>query len=338
MATNNTADAAASRSGTATPVPNPAAGFLGPRAPSQMPSASSSEASALSQMSVSPLTPQVPSSTPKTLSETPVEPPVSSLFPVKLASSDTNSGSAAAPKSWKELAKNVAAVSQAQPRPQPAVPLADLKRKVTDPHLKIVTIDPFYDLTVIVGTPSSIGSQTAFRVNKGSLRHASEVWTKALTGHWGARLGNQSEIEFPEDSPWAFEQVLRIAHWQIRKLPLQLTITELKSLATLSDKYDLGGLMKMALDSGRWLHPVRYYVWRQWPAQSSLREWTFITHALQSRHDYEYLISRLAVEVQVDATDVSFYYVTGEGKTKLGDLPDRILGGCDQISVFVLPS
>lgn len=219
-----------------------------------------------------------------------------------------------------------------------ATPSPNLKRKATDPNLKIVTIDPLYDLTLIVGFPGSSEGQTAFQVNKGTLRHASEVWNKSLTGPWGARHKDQSEIKFLDDSPWAFEQVLRIAHWQISKLPLQLTIAELKSLAELTDKYDLGSLMKMALDSSRWLHPVRYNIWRQWPAQSSFREWTFITYALQSRHDYEYLISRLAVEVQVDATDVSFYYVTREGKTKLGDLPDRILGECDQISVFVLAS
>jgi hypothetical protein len=313
MAKNSAANAAASRTNTATPVPDPAAGFQGPRAPSKSPSTSSSEALALvSASKASPSTPKVPSTTPTVPPASQVSQTPNSLF-ADPAPSDMNSEPAATPS-------------------------PDLKRKVTDPNLKIITIDPIYDLTLIVGSPGGPEEQTAFQVNKGTLRHASEVWNKSLTGPWGARHKNQSEIEFLDDSPWAFEQVLRIVHWQISKLPLKLTITELKSLATLTDKYDLGSPMKMALDSSRWLHPVRYDTWRQWPAQSSLREWTFITHALQSQHDYEYLLSRLAVEVQVDATDVSFYYVTREGKTKLGDLPDRILGKCDQISVFVLSS
>jgi hypothetical protein len=61
-----------------------------------------------------------------------------------------------------------------------------VKRKATDPNLKVVTIDPFYDLTLIVGSPGSFEPQTAFQVNKGTLRHASEVWTKMLTGPWYA--------------------------------------------------------------------------------------------------------------------------------------------------------
>jgi hypothetical protein len=313
MATNNGANAAASRSNTATPVPDPAAGFQGPGTPSKSPFAFSSEAPAFKPP-------------PKTYSSTPKVPSTMLIVPPASQVSSTPSSLFAGP-----------APSDMKSEPA-ATPSPGLKRKATDPNLKVVTIDPFHDFTLIVGSPGSFEPQTAFQVNKGTLRHASEVWTKSLTGPWDAGLKNQSEIEFPEDSPWAFEQVLRIAHWQISKLPSKLTITELKSLATLTDKYDLGSLMKIALDSSRWLRPVRYDIWRQWPAQSSLREWTFITHALQSQNDYEYLISRLAVEVQVNATDVSFYYVTREGKTKLGDLPDRILGECDQISVFVLPS
>lgn len=314
MATNNAADAAATHSDTATPVPDPAAGYSGPGAPSKSPFAFPSEAPAFKPApAVSPSTPKVPSTTPTVPPASQVSSTPKSLF-ADPATSDTNSESA-------------------------AIPSSELKRKATDPNLKVVTIDPSHDFTLIVGSPGSFEPQTAFQVNKGTLRHASEVWTKMLTSPWDAGLKNPFEIEFLDDSPWAFEQVLRIAHWQISKLPPQLTITELMSLATLTDKYDLGSLMKLALDSSRWLQPVRYNVWRMWPAQPSFREWTFITHALQSRHDYEYLISRLAVEVQVDATDVSFYYVTNDGKTKLGkDLPDRIIGECGQILVAVLPS
>jgi hypothetical protein len=48
---------------------------------------------------------------------------------------------------------------------------------------------------------------------------------------------------------------------------------------------------------------------------------------LQIESDYEYLVNRLAVEVEVDEKDVSFFHTTSTKKTKIrSDLPDRILG------------
>ena len=206
----------------------------------------------------------------------------------------------------------------------PTATTPDLKRKITDPNVKIFTVDPFYDLTLIVGTPGRINGQAAFRVNKGSLRHASDIWTKMLTGAWAE--SNQSEIRFPDDTPWAFAQILRIAHLQLDQLPVILNLSELNALAVLTDKYNLVKLIRVALDSKQWLSNVRWSTWRSWPAQSCIQEWAFITHVFQCQDDYDYLVSRLAVEVQVDETDVSFYYVTGDKKTKLrSTLPNRIL-------------
>jgi hypothetical protein len=137
-----------------------------------------------------------------------------------------------------------------------------VKRKATDPNLKVVTIDPFYDLTLIVGSPGSFEPQTAFQVNKGTLHHASEVWTKMLTGPWYAGLKNQSEIELLEDSPWAFEIVLRVAHLQTDKLPFALTLAQMKSLAALTDEYDLAKVMHMPIDSKDWIF-IPSQTWRR---------------------------------------------------------------------------
>ena len=84
------------------------------------------------------------------------------------------------------------------------------KRKITDPDLKIVTIDRKYDLTLIVGSPEHVGGQKAYQVNKGVFRHASKAWDAMMSGNWAE--SNMSEIAFPEDSSYAFHIVLRIAH------------------------------------------------------------------------------------------------------------------------------
>lgn len=203
----------------------------------------------------------------------------------------------------------------------------DLKRKITDPNLEIVTIDPFYDLTVIVGTPSPIEKQVAFRVNKGSMRHASDVWRKMLTGPWAENRSPEPEITFPEDSPWAFEQILRIAHWQAESVSSSFNVTEMKALAVLTDKYDLAGLMKMPTESKGWLVAARRLMERHWPSKPDLQDWAFIAYAFQSDDNYQYLISRMAVETQVDVTDAFLYHITDDARrTRVrSNLPDRLL-------------
>ncbi|KAH6618981.1 hypothetical protein C7974DRAFT_292767, partial [Boeremia exigua] len=200
----------------------------------------------------------------------------------------------------------------------------DRKRKATEPELTVTTIDPFYDLTLIIGAPGSSHGQAAFRVNKGTLRHASEIWTKMLTGAWAE--SKQSEIEFPDDSPWAFELVLRVAHLQMDALPAVLDLAQMEELARLTDKYNLGKLVEVALASKQWLNNARS-AWQKWPAEPSYQDWAVINHVFRSQDDYEYLVTRLAVEVQVDEKYISYYYGSGETKTELkSDLPDRIQG------------
>jgi hypothetical protein len=134
----------------------------------------------------------------------------------------------------------------------------DLKRKATDPELKIITIDSPYDLTLIVGTPDSLGGQAAFQVNKGSLRHASDIWEKMLTGAWAEK--SQSEIAFPDDVPWAFVQVLHMAHLKMDKLSATMNLAEMSALAVIADKYNLVKLVRMVVDSKGWLAGVCYSV------------------------------------------------------------------------------
>lgn len=301
MATNNTADAAASRSNTATPVPDPAADYSGPDALWSPTLMSPREAEELLLGPVASLsTPEVPSTTHTVPATSQVSSTPNSLFSDP-APSDMDSEPATTPS-------------------------PGLKRKATDPNLKVVTIDPFYDFTLIVGSSGSFEPQTAFQVNKGTLRHASEVWTKMLTGPWNAGLKNQSEIELLDDSPWAFEIVLRIAHLQTDKLPVALTLAEMKSLAVLTDKYDLAKVMHMPIEHKDWIFDPSIF-WRQWDIYSSLQDWAFVTHVFKFEDDCDYLVNRLAVEVQIDSSDDSFYYFTGDQKTKLrADLPDCLLG------------
>jgi hypothetical protein len=97
----------------------------------------------------------------------------------------------------------------------------DNKRKATDASLEIITIDNNPDLTLNAGTPGNTGGQKAFKINRVSFRSACNAWATMLNGKWSE--SNQYEICFPDDSPFAFQVVLQIAHWQFNVLPINLT-------------------------------------------------------------------------------------------------------------------
>lgn len=101
-------------------------------------------------------------------------------------------------------------VSTGEQAEQAAANAPILKRRTTDPNLDIITFPSFCGLTLIVGTPYQRNGQVAFRVNKGSLRNASAVSTKLLTGAWAER--DQSEVRLPDDDPRTMGHVLNIAH------------------------------------------------------------------------------------------------------------------------------
>jgi hypothetical protein len=202
-----------------------------------------------------------------------------------------------------------------------------LEREATDLNLEIVTIDKMYDLTLIVGTPEPPMRQKAFRVNKGSFRNASEVWTAMLSGNWVE--SDLSEISFPEDSPYAFEIVLRIAHLQFHKQPASLTQEQLVEIATLSDKYDLGRVICAAAELKKWLQPYKGSG-TLWPADIDHQDFALITAAFGLEEDSQYLVNRLAMDIRVE--EGSYYYIaegTESNKIHLRpDLPAGIVGEC----------
>jgi hypothetical protein len=197
------------------------------------------------------------------------------------------------------------------------------KRKINDPNLQIVKIDKLYDLTLIVGTPEHPSGQKAYQVNKGSFRQVSDVWSAMLSGNWAE--SEMSEISFPDDSCYAFHIVLRIAHWQFQELPVTLTQNELVEIAMLSDKYNLGRVLRAASDVKEWLQPYKGTE-KLWPANVDLQDLALIPAAFGYDVDYQYLVNKLAMSVRVEKET---YYYTTRDKTKVqirSDLPPHILG------------
>jgi hypothetical protein len=199
-----------------------------------------------------------------------------------------------------------------------------LKRKLTDQNLEIVTIDQYYDLTLIIGNPGHIDGQKAFQINRGSMRRVSDVWSNMLEGNWAER--KESEIDLPDDSCRAVELVLRIAHWEFHMLPFSLTVQELAELAVLTDKYNLKSVVGIALKLTEWLLPHKS-MWMDWSPTVELQDFALMTSLLTAEEDYEFVVSRLAVEVEVDMESSCYYYAgTGTSRVKLrSSLPDSIL-------------
>lgn len=198
-----------------------------------------------------------------------------------------------------------------------------LKRKVTDPNLEIITIDPYYDLTLIVGTPKKAQGQKAFRVNRGSMRNVSDIWTKMLAGDWAER--NKSEIELPDDDWRALLLVVRMAHLQFNLLPEVLGMRNLAALAVLTDKYNLTEVVQTMLKVKNWLLPYKS-TWAKWPAHPNTQDFAMMVLIFGYNADYDYLVNKLAVEVQVDKHNVCLTYGTEEKQVKLrSSLSNRIL-------------
>jgi hypothetical protein len=187
---------------------------------------------------------------------------------------------------------------------------AKRKRKATDLNLKTITIDTMYDLTLIVGTLEHPKGQMAFQVNKGSFRNVSVVWSKILNGNWAE--SGQSEISFPDDSCEAFLIMLRIAHFQLPQLPTELSREELVDLATLTDKCQLENAVRIGLELKKWIEPYqKMYV--LWPANTHLQEFAVMASSFKLENEFGYLVSRLAMEVEVDEAG-HYFYMTGNAK------------------------
>lgn len=202
-------------------------------------------------------------------------------------------------------------------------PAASVKRKCHDPNLQTITLDPHYDLVLIVGTPERPDGQKAFQVNKGSMRYVSDIWSKMLTGDWAE--SKMTEIDFPDDSWKPFDIVLKIAHFQVAALPDSLSFEDLHELATLTDKYNLTKAVRVGLDLKQWLHKYKNQ-WTNWPSLRNTQQFAFMTLVFQYDSDLTFLTSKLAVEVQVE-DGLYLCHGSGTNKTRLASsLPDLLLG------------
>ena len=200
-----------------------------------------------------------------------------------------------------------------------------LKRKLTDLELEIITIDQYYDLTLIVGHPDHVDGQKVFQISRSAMRHVSDIWTKMLAPDAWAE-SKQSEIDMPEDSCKVMLLVLRIAHLQFAQLPNELSMEDLRALATLTDKYNLVKIVRVMLELKKWLDPYKQE-WKKTAASSThLTEFAEIHQVFGNQDAYEYVVNRLTVEVE--ASDEGFSFKDAEGKvSKLrSSLPERILG------------
>ncbi|KAF1835739.1 hypothetical protein BDW02DRAFT_596979 [Decorospora gaudefroyi] len=97
--------------------------------------------------------------------------------------------------------------------------------------------------------------QRAYQVSKSIFRHASKAWNTMVSGNWAE--SNMSEISLPDDSCDVFNIIMFIAHWQFDKLPATLTPRSLVDIALMSDKYDLGHLLRAVAEQKNWLQPYK---------------------------------------------------------------------------------
>jgi hypothetical protein len=199
-----------------------------------------------------------------------------------------------------------------------------LKRKLTDPELKFITIDQYHDLTLIVGNPDHVDGQKAFQISRSAMKHVSDIWTKMLApGAWAE--SKQSEIEMPDDSCRAMLLELRVAHSQFAQLPNELTMGDLRALATLTDKYNLVEIVRVMLELKKWLDPYKQE-WKKTIASSThLTEFAEIHQVFGNQDAYEYIVNRLAVKVQVGDEGFSIKGAEGNESKLRSTLVERIL-------------
>lgn len=194
----------------------------------------------------------------------------------------------------------------------------DMKRKRTDLNLEIVTIEESYDLTIIIGTPTSSHGQKAFQVNKGCFKNASSMWKAMFSGQW--KESQQNEVEFPDDTPAAFEVVMRVAHLQFDLLPFTLSGPELVEVAKLCDKYDLMRILRPALQLKQWYES---YKGNAWEKCHTMEELSVIIPVFGTEEDRNFFICELAVETLVSVDDVYQYRCRRTGQIK--DLEAHLL-------------
>ncbi|KAL1649729.1 hypothetical protein SLS61_006385 [Didymella pomorum] len=156
------------------------------------------------------------------------------------------------------------------------------------------------------------------------MKHVSDIWTKMLApGAWAE--SKQSEIEMPDDSCRAMLLELRVAHSQFAQLPNELTMGDLRALATLTDKYNLVEIVRVMLELKKWLDPYKQE-WKKTIASSThLTEFAEIHQVFGNQDAYEYIVNRLAVKVQVGDEGFSIKGAEGNESKLRSTLVERIL-------------
>jgi hypothetical protein len=110
------------------------------------------------------------------------------------------------------------------------------------PAITSQALDDYVDLTLIVGTDG-----VRFKISSHAMWMSSPVWKAMLTGPF--KESKAMEIPFPEDSPEALLNILKIAHTKFNTLPKLMNRQQLVDLAVLCDKYDLVSVIRPWLGS-----------------------------------------------------------------------------------------
>ncbi|KAF3048100.1 hypothetical protein E8E12_010317 [Didymella heteroderae] len=190
--------------------------------------------------------------------------------------------------------------------------------------LETISIE-HYDLTLIFGTPEYEDGHKAFRVSRSTVRLVSDVWSEMLVGRWAD--ASQAEIRLPDDSCKAGEIVMRIAHWQISLLPSTVPFVDFRELVMLTDKYNIGQAVRLAVASKKWLAPHKA-AWRAWFHCTELQDFALMALVFGDESGFEFIAQRLAVEIECKTDDGTDTWWNGKEGSKVeleSSLPDRIL-------------
>jgi hypothetical protein len=209
---------------------------------------------------------------------------------------------------------NMSAIARSIKREAPEL-LADESRSDAAPKRQrlddTITLDDQYDLTLVVGKNVENGVKN-FRVNRSSLRLASAPFKTMLDGRFAE--SDQSEIEFPDDSWFAFHVFLLVTHMKIEELPGTMRSSELLCLTQFCDKYDLGSLLSPFVIAKGWLSAHKTE--GSWKLHERSMAFLFVAHTFKMDTDCASLTAMLALQLQVHE-DGSMFFVHSEKRIRL---------------------
>ena len=113
---------------------------------------------------------------------------------------------------------------------------------------------------------------------------------------------------------------------QVSQLPDALTREQILDLTALTDKYNLDHIVKIGLTFKNWLAPHKGPPKFQWSDDTDLQDFAYITWLFKLDADFDYLVSRLAMEVTTDLGRLYVLHDQTKKKVRVrSDLPSRIL-------------